>query len=55
MYLTWMVLQIMNCHRASVMSKVLAGQYISDEIYSGGHFNKLGVLLLEDLKKKIFG
>ncbi len=35
------------------MSKVLSGQYISDEIYSGGHFNKLGVLLLEDLKKKI--
>ena len=36
------------------MSKVLAGQYIPDEIYSGDHFNKLGVLLLEDLKKKIW-
>ncbi len=45
----------MNCHRASVMSKVLACQYISDEIYSGGHFNKLGVLLLEDFEKRRFG
>ena len=32
------------------MGKVLAGQYISDEIYSAGHFNELGVVLLEVLR-----
>ncbi len=42
-----MVLQMMNCHRASVMSKVLAGQYISDEVHCDDHFNELGVVLLE--------
>ncbi len=44
-----MLLQMMNCHRASVMSKVLAGQYISDEVHCDDHFNELGVVLLEVL------
>ena len=35
------------------MGKVLAGQYISDEIYSAGHFNELGIVLLEVLSRLI--